>query len=109
MAGEASLQGVLLNVINRPVLCSFVTPSVSQRSKLSIAISTAAKCPGIAKRVKRKITAFIHPEQGNVLATVAAQRQELMRERFKTDAAGRRRLLELILESEWKKLHPRQN
>jgi precorrin-2 dehydrogenase / sirohydrochlorin ferrochelatase len=104
MAGEASLQGVLLNVINRPVLCSFVTPAVSQRDKLSI-----GKCPGFAKRVRRKITAFIHPEHGNVLTRVAAQRQELMRERFKKDEAGRRRLLELILESEWKKLHPRQS
>ena len=104
MAGEASLQGVLLNVIKRPVLCSFVTPAVSQRDKLSI-----GKCPGFAKRVRRKITAFIHPEHGNVLTKVVAQRQELMRERFKKDEAGRRRLLELILESEWKKLHPRQN
>ncbi len=104
MAGEASLQGILLNVINRPVLCSFVTPAVSQRDKLSI-----GKCPGFAKRVRRKITAFIHPEHGNVLTKVVAQRQELMRERFKTDEAGRRRLLELILESEWKKLHPRQS
>jgi len=104
MAGEASLQGVLLNVVNRPVLCSFVTPAVSQRDKLSI-----GKCPGFAKRVRRKITAFIHPEHGNVLTRVAAQRQELMRERFKKDEAGRRRLLELILESEWKKLHPRQS
>jgi len=104
MAGEASLQGVLLNVINRPVLCSFVTPAISQRDKLSI-----GKCPGFAKRVRQKITAFIHPEHGNVLTKVAAQRQELMRERFKKDEAGRRRLLELILESEWKKLHPRQS
>lgn len=107
MAGEAGLQGVLLNVINRPVLCSFVTPAVSQRGKLSI--STSGKCPGFAKRVRQKIMAFIHPEHGDVLATVAAQRQELMRERFKTDEAGRRRLLELILKSEWKKLHPRQS
>jgi len=104
MAGEASFQGVLLNVVNRPVLCSFVTPAVSQRDKLSI-----GKCPGFAKRVRQKITAFIHPEHGNVLTKVAAQRQELMRERFKTDEAGRRRLLELILESEWKKLDPRQS
>lgn len=109
MAGEANLQGVLLNVVNRPVLCSFVTPSVGQLGKLSIAISRAGKCPGIAKRVRRKITAFIHPEQANVLATVAAQRQELVRQRFKTDEAGRRRLLQLILESEWKKLHPRES
>ncbi len=46
MAGEASLQGVLLNVVNRPVLCSFVTPSVGQLGKLSIAISTRGKVSG---------------------------------------------------------------
>ena len=109
MAGEASLQGVLLNVVNRPVLCSFVTPGVSQRGKLAIAISTPGESPGFDRRVRQRITAFIYREHGNVLATVAAQRQELVRERFKADEAGRRRLLELILESEWKKLHPRQN
>jgi precorrin-2 dehydrogenase/sirohydrochlorin ferrochelatase len=62
MAVEANIQGVLLEVAERPVLCSFISPSVVRRGDLAIAISTGGKSPGFARRVKRKIEALINPE-----------------------------------------------
>jgi precorrin-2 dehydrogenase / sirohydrochlorin ferrochelatase len=67
MAVEANMEGVLLDVGNRPVLCSFITPAVVQRGDLAIAISTGGKCPGFTRRVKRKIEALINPQYGIAL------------------------------------------
>ena len=62
MAVDANMEGVLLEVGDRPALCSFITPAVVQRGDLAIAISTAGKCPGFGRRVKRKIEALINPQ-----------------------------------------------
>jgi len=62
MAVDANMEDVLLEVGDRPVLCSFITPAVVQRGDLAIAISTAGKSPGFGRRVKRKIEALINPQ-----------------------------------------------
>ena len=105
MAVEANLEGVLLNVSERPVLCSFITPAVVQHGDLAIAISTAGKCPGFALRVKRKIEALINPEYGTALVAIAAQRQVLMRDRLSDDRERRQRFEEIV-ELAWKELDP---
>ena len=62
MAVEANMEGVLLDVGDRLVLCSFITPTTVQRGDLAIAISTGGKSPGFARRVTRKIEALINPQ-----------------------------------------------
>ena len=62
MAVEANMEGVLLEVMERAVLSSFISPSVVRRGDLAIAISTGGKSAGFARRVKRKIEALINPE-----------------------------------------------
>lgn len=108
MASEANTEGVLLNVVDRAVLSSFITPAVVHRGDLSIAISTAGKCPGFAMRVKQKIEALIDPEYGATLTAIAAQRQVLMRDRLKDDDERRQRFEE-ILELAWNELHHEVN
>ena len=104
MAVEANMEGVLLNVGDRPVLCSFITPAIVRRGDLAIAISTAGKCPRFALRVKQKIEALINPEYGTALVA-AAQRQVLMRDRLSADRERRQRLEEIV-ELAWKELDP---
>ncbi len=103
MVWEAYTHGVLLNVVDRPVLCNFITPAVVQRGDLSIAVSTGGKSPGFAKRVKQKIAAMIHPEYGGALAAIAAQRQARMRNPSMDEVKRKARLAE-NLELIWKKL-----
>lgn len=100
---EGYTHGVLLNVVDRPMLCNFITPAVVQRGDLSIAVSTAGKSPGFAKRVKQKIAALIHPEYGSALAAIAEQRRALMRNPSMDEIKRRARLAE-DLELIWKKL-----
>ena len=103
MVWEAYTHGVLLNVVDRPMLCNFITPAVVQRGDLSIAVSTGGKSPGFAKRVKQKIAALIYPEYGSALAAIAAQRRALMRNPSMDEVKRKTRLAE-DLELIWKKL-----
>ena len=77
MAKEARAEGALLNVVDRPTLCSFISPAIVQRGDLLIAISTGGKSPGFAKLVRKQLEDFLGPEYGEALKVVAAKREEL--------------------------------
>jgi precorrin-2 dehydrogenase len=78
MAAEAWSAGVLLNVVDRPVLCDFITPTLVQRGDLSIAISTNGKWPGFAKRVRKKIESIIERQLAAAVKSAAARRNKRM-------------------------------
>lgn len=48
-------RGILVNVVDRPALCSFQVPSVIKRGDLTIAISTGGKSPALAKFLRELI------------------------------------------------------
>lgn len=55
IAAEAETAGVLLNVVDRPQLCDFITPAVLERGDLVIATSTNGASPAMAKRIRREL------------------------------------------------------
>lgn len=103
MANEAKATGVLLNVVDRPALCDFITPAVIRRGDMSIAISTDGRCSGFAKRVRREIEALIGSEYGAALESVAAQRERLM-QGGATDQSERHERIETTLDRAWSDL-----
>ena len=103
MAAEASMAGVLLNVVDRPVLCDFIMPAVVRRGDISIAISTNGRCPGFAKRVRRELEALIGSEYGAALESVAAQREKLL-QGDGTDQSERHERIEKALDQAWNAL-----
>jgi siroheme synthase-like protein len=52
VAEDARRQGVLVNVVDRPELCTFFVPAVVQREDLQIAVSTSGAAPGLAGRIR---------------------------------------------------------
>ncbi len=103
MANEAKMAGVLLNVVDRPVLCDFITPAVVRRGDMSIAISTNGRCPGFAKRLRQEIEAIIGSEFGAALESVAAQREKLL-QGDGTDQIERHERIETALDQAWNDL-----
>ena len=103
MAAEAGMAGVLLNVVDRPVLCDFIMPAVVRRGDISIAISTNGRCPGFAKRVRRELEALIGSEYGAALESVAAQREKLL-QGDGTDQIERHERIETALDQAWNDL-----
>jgi siroheme synthase-like protein len=96
MACEASREGVLLNVVDRPVLCNFIAPAVLQRGDLAIVVSTGGKCPGLAKRLRQKLERTITPEYSIVLDAVAAARHAVLSDLSLSETDKRRRIDEIL-------------
>ncbi|MEW6102508.1 MAG: bifunctional precorrin-2 dehydrogenase/sirohydrochlorin ferrochelatase [bacterium] len=56
---EAENKGILVNVVDKPSLCRFITPSIIQRDDITIAISTSGKNPSLAKKIRLKLEEVI--------------------------------------------------
>lgn len=67
--------GVLVNVEDSTALCDFYTPSVVRRGDLTIAVSTAGKSPGLARRLREKIENLFGPEWQDRLDRLATARE----------------------------------
>lgn len=55
IAAEAREAESLVNVVDRPGLCSFIVPAVVNQGDLTIAISTSGASPAMAKRIRREL------------------------------------------------------
>jgi len=98
IAREAASAGVLLNVVDRPHLCTFVVPSVLTRGDLTVAVSTAGGSPALARRVRQTIAAVLGPEYEQALVILA-----LLRDRLRASpmsSTERRRVFTGLVESE---------
>lgn len=62
VADEAERRGVLLNVVDIPALCEFISPSVVRRGDLVIAVSTSGRAPGVAAALRRRLDLQFGPE-----------------------------------------------
>ena len=70
---------VPVNVVDQPALCSFITPSIVNRSPVLIAISTGGDAPVLARMLRAKLEAFIPTSYGQLAATMGRYRESLKR------------------------------
>ena len=103
-AGEADItalveaartRGIPFNVVDRPALCSFITPAVVDRSPITVAVSSGGAAPVLARLIRARIEALVPPALGR-LAAIADEFKADIR-RFLPDTALRRRVLERAL------------
>jgi uroporphyrin-III C-methyltransferase/precorrin-2 dehydrogenase/sirohydrochlorin ferrochelatase len=94
LSAEAQRLGIPINVVDRPDLSSFITPSIVERGPITIAISTGGAAPILARMLRQKIEAAIAPGWGR-LAALAARLQAETRTRL-PEVNQRRRVLERI-------------
>ena len=92
----AQARGIPVNVVDRPALCSFITPAVVDRSPITVAISSGGAAPVLARLIRARIEALIPPAFGR-LAALADEFKTEMRRRL-PDIALRRRVLERALD-----------
>ncbi len=71
---ETSARGQLLNVVDLPAACNFITPSILRRGQLTIAVSTEGASPGLAKRIRQDLEERFPPVYGSFLHLAAEAR-----------------------------------
>jgi len=118
---DARKAGALVNTADQPGLCDFIMPAIVRQGEITIAISTGGASPGLAARLRRKISEVIGPEYARLAELLSRARPEIRRrvqnererkamhdrildsdiiERLKeNDTAGAERLLREIIES----------
>ncbi|MEM8771985.1 MAG: siroheme synthase CysG [Pseudomonadota bacterium] len=70
--------GALVNVVDRPDLCDFTTPSIVDRGRLTIAIGTGGAGPVFAKSLREKIEALV-PARADALLAFADSYRDVVK------------------------------
>lgn len=87
--------GMLVNVVDRPDLCDFTTPSILDRNPLLIAVGTGGASAGLAKHIRLRLERILPQTLGRLAKALYAARP-LLRERF-PDGTERRGAIDSAL------------
>ncbi|MGQ0578011.1 MAG: siroheme synthase CysG [Betaproteobacteria bacterium] len=87
---------VPVNVVDSPGLCSFVMPSIVDRSPVLVAIGSSGKAPVLARLLRTRLEGLI-PQAYGKLAALAGAFREQAKSRF-ADVEARRRFWEEVFE-----------
>lgn len=86
---NARCAGMLVNVVDRPELCDFTTPSILDRDPLLVAIGTGGASAGLAKHVRLRLERVL-PGTLGALARALETARPVLRRRLPEGTARRR-------------------
>jgi len=96
VAREAGKLNIPVNVVDTPDLCTFVMPSIIDRSPVMVAVSTGGASPVLGRLLRQKLESTIPASYGQ-LARLAKAFREKVKNKF--NSGGDRRLFwEKVLE-----------
>jgi precorrin-2 dehydrogenase/sirohydrochlorin ferrochelatase len=75
VAADARDAGVLVNVVDRPALCSFIVPAIVAQGDLTLAISTGGASPAMARKIRQDLERQFGPEYALTLTLLARVRE----------------------------------
>lgn len=81
LAVIAKQQGIWANVVDNPKFCRFITPSIVDRGRLQIAISTAGAAPVYARELRARLESWL-PQSITPLFDFIAERRTEVQQRL---------------------------
>lgn len=96
VSSEARLRNMPVNVVDNPGLCSFILPSILDRSPLVVAFSSGGASPVLARMLRGKLETLI-PQGYSKLAAFSARFRDAVKKGV-LDPARRRIFWENVLE-----------
>jgi precorrin-2 dehydrogenase/sirohydrochlorin ferrochelatase len=76
----AGHKGLLLNVVDRPELCTFIVPATLRRGPLQIAVSTSGASPAMARAIRKDMESTYGPQFGKHLNKLKRLREKAVKE-----------------------------
>ena len=95
LSADAKARFLPVNVVDKPWLCSYITPAVVDRDPLIVAVGSAGEAPVLARLIRGRIEAMLPPALSRLAALLGALSGQL-RQKFPTPGP-RRRVIERIL------------
>ncbi|WP_298137698.1 siroheme synthase CysG [Acidiferrobacter sp.] len=92
----ATAARVPVNVVDHPALCTFIMPSIIDRSPVLVAVSSGGTSPVLARLLRARLESLVASTYGALAAFMARRRPEV-RQKI-TSAAHRRRFWERVLQ-----------
>lgn len=97
ISGQAKAQGIPVNVVDAPDLCTVTFPAIIDRSPLVMSVGSAGTSPVLTRTVREWIEALI-PERFTTLARYMESRRSKLKEQL-PDVETRRRHTEAFMNS----------
>ncbi len=77
VAQEGKERRVLVNAVDDPPNCDFIMPAIVQRGPLIISVSTSARSPAMARKMREELEAFLTEDYVTMLELAAEVRAQL--------------------------------
>jgi precorrin-2 dehydrogenase/sirohydrochlorin ferrochelatase len=75
---DAVAINVLVNVVDRPALCTFTVPATVHRGDLTLAISTEGRCPALAGILREELEQRYGPEYAELVGLFGELRKRMI-------------------------------
>lgn len=89
VSNAAKAQGIPVNVVDAPHLCTFTMGSIIDRSPIVIAVSSEGNAPVLARYIRTKIETLLPASYGRI-AAIAGEFREQVKAKFATTQLRRR-------------------
>jgi precorrin-2 dehydrogenase/sirohydrochlorin ferrochelatase len=78
VAKDAAAMNLLVNVVDRPALCTFTVPATVRRGDLTLAISTEGRCPALAGILREELEQRYGPEYSELVGLFGELRKRMI-------------------------------